>query len=134
MRVIRFNPEYPEDYESYDCDNVVGVQFRREDAIRFFNGNGHSLEFEWEPTNKHDRNAIKVWGITQDPPMRVMLGYVPKKMSKAIKKSRVQKVIRPVLIDVAMSLSGWVGVSFDIVGPKEILGKYEDAMDTIRED
>ncbi len=91
----------PDDYQNYSSyrDEVAGVQYRIEEAKRFAEGAGQSLEFERETNNAHDQNAIKIIGVFQENgrTCRVHLGYVDSSNAESIANDQVYDFVRPVL-------------------------------------
>jgi hypothetical protein len=65
---------------------VAGVSFRKADATAFALSKDGWLEFEKEPGNSHDRNAIRIIGCSKGflGTKRRFIGYVPKQFSKMI--------------------------------------------------
>jgi tetratricopeptide (TPR) repeat protein len=85
----------------------VGVQLKRE---RF---------------NLHDRNAIRVIGVTRDGAQHA-LGYIPKEISKRIAKANLFDSIKPVLCLTKISASGFTLIIVSLHGPEGTYEKLED--------
>jgi len=67
--------------------NVMGCHFREAAAGRFLRERAPWLELERDPTNKYDKNAIKVlatWTKPNGKPHREHIGFVPKEEAAAI--------------------------------------------------
>jgi hypothetical protein len=117
--------EYPDGLVIYSSFDVVGITFRFVDAARFANGQGLSVELEREPTNKHDRNAIKVIGVSHRN--RYFIGHVPKDICAQVVRSGLYDVLLPRLtrIYTAKQSEGsdfdqaYIEIQIQLVGPKE---------------
>src|SRR5688572_16398526 len=59
---------------------VAGIHRRRAAAARFIRGSDLDLDLEPEPSNPHDRNALRVVGLWRGwfRQKRTFLGYVPR--------------------------------------------------------
>jgi hypothetical protein len=65
-RNLRFLPPIPEGMHILSADReVMGIEHRLSDAVAFAKESSHKIEFEREPDNPHDKNAIKVIGISK---------------------------------------------------------------------
>ncbi len=126
-----FLPDYPKDYQIYETElEVSGIQYRREEAAKFAKGSDHTLELEREPDNTHDKNAIKVFGISKGLffAHRLLLGYVQKDVSKFIVENNLWEFIRPRLRHIFIGDNDYALVTFDIVGPKEKIKQYRKSI------
>ena len=65
---------------------VSGTRYRLRDIIQFAKKDNIWLEFEREPDNKYDKNAIKLIGCSKGflANRKYFLGYVPKEISANI--------------------------------------------------
>ena len=60
-----FLPPIPKDHQIYVSNMMVaGITFRKNDVLRFMKATDQTLALEQEPNNPHDKNAIKVIGVT----------------------------------------------------------------------
>lgn len=121
-----FSPVSPPNSSVYQTTLVSGIFFRRLDVRSFFAGSGHRLEFEREPSNKHDKNAIKVIGISSQK--RFFIGYVPKDYAKQIVDAGLDGVVQPCLRRIFCNSKDFYEVRFEIVGPSKLKRQYQDAL------
>ena len=117
----RFLPPIPKGFQIYAGHgvgiSVVGISFRRRNALRFAAGMDQALLFEREPHNPHDQNAIKVIGVCGDS--RDLIGYVPRDLASRLVEGKLTEIVRPRLISIWCGDRGGVDIAFQIVGPKE---------------
>ncbi|WP_334042674.1 HIRAN domain-containing protein [Burkholderia ambifaria] len=117
----RFLPPIPKDFQIYVGHgvgiSVVGIQYRRRNALRFAVDCEQTLLFEREPYNPHDPNAIKVIGVCGSS--RDFIGYVPRDLASQLVESELVEVVQPRLISIWCSGGGYVDIAFQIVGPKK---------------
>jgi hypothetical protein len=95
---------------------VAGITFRKDDATRFIESRCETLEFEWEPNNPKDKNAIKVIGVTSAA--RYFVGYVPKEIAKRIIKTSSLDKIKLRLDRTYCGVGGFVEIRFQVIGLK----------------
>jgi hypothetical protein len=117
----RFLPPIPENHQILWGDvEVAGVQHHRADTVAFIKGNDPRLEIAPERGNRHDPNAIVVFGITKGffGSKKRKIGYVPAEISKAIAEESLFSALNPRLRNIYLSDDGFCIVQFDIVGPK----------------
>ena len=111
----------PNGYQIFeDRLEVAGISHRLANALPFARSKKKWIEFQQEPDNKHDKNAIKVIGCTKSlfGTKKRFLGYIPKEVSKkVVENGYFQKVI-PRLADTFIGDGGYIGVYFQILGPK----------------
>jgi hypothetical protein len=131
-RAKSFLPPIPDGFQIYTGVALVGVTFRKDDALRFANSQNQSLELEREPDNSHDKNAIKVIGISKRG--RGFIGYVPKDVAAQISRSGMYDTLRPRLGRVYESASydsdfggPYLEINLQILGPKGRKVQFEDA-------
>jgi hypothetical protein len=125
--------DYPDGFVIYCGFDVAGITFRFVDAATFANSHCLSVELEREPTNKSDRNAIKVIGVCQRG--RYFIGYVPKDICAHVARSGMYNVLRPRLTRIytaEQSKGGdfdqpYVEIQVQLVGPKERKAEFEAA-------
>jgi hypothetical protein len=124
MSATNFLPPIPEGYQIYKrMLFVAGITFRKNDAALFIRSGCETLEFEREPNNPKDKNAIRVMGIT--PTARHFVGYVPKEISKRIMKAGVFDKIRPRLDRTYHGVVDFLEIRFQIIGLKEDKRKFD---------
>jgi len=111
----------PEGFQIYErMLSVTGISFRRKDAAAFAKGKKLWLEFEREPGNKYDPNAIKLIGCSKRflGVKRRFIGYIPKETSKLIvERNYIDKVL-PRLDRTYVGYDDFVEIRFQIIGPK----------------
>ena len=89
---IRFEDEYPAGHKTYQrWVDVAGVHHREDAVIQFASWTGQSVTMEPEPTNRHDKNAIAVFGHGTKGRIfkrkrSVMIGYIPKEIALDFRK------------------------------------------------
>ncbi|WP_080423012.1 HIRAN domain-containing protein [Burkholderia ubonensis] len=117
----RFLPSIPKGFQIYAGHgvgiSVVGIQYRRRDALRFAAGSDQALLFEREPHNPQDPNAIKVIGVSGSS--RDLIGYVPRDWASQLIEGKLAEIVQPRLVSIWCSGGGYVDIAFQIVGPKE---------------
>ena len=121
-----FTPDSPPNSSVYQTTLVSGIFFRKSDVRGFFAGLDHKLEFEREPSNKHDKNAIKVIGISSQK--RFFIGYVPKEYAKQIVDSGLDDIVYPRLRRIFCNSQDFYEVRFEILGPSKLKKQYQDAL------
>ena len=128
-RVKNILQDYPEDLQIYVHAEVAGISFRKNDALIFANARNQTIEMEREPGNKHDRNAIAIYGVCHRG--RAMIGYVPKEIAAHIARSGMFDLLRPRLARVFMggenSRDPYLEIQFQILGPKGRKKEFEAA-------
>lgn len=99
---------------------VVGMKYRRDDAISFANGRALSLEFEREPYNRQDPYAIKIIGCHKGSfgIKRQFIGYVPSEVAALIVEGGYYGRVIPRLLKTYVSKTGFVEILFQVHGPK----------------
>lgn len=113
-----FLPPIPQGYQIYKrMLMVAGISFRKYDASLFIRGSCQTLEFEREPNNPKDKNAIKVIGVT--PTSRYFVGYVPKEISKLLVTTCLLDKVKPRLDRTYHGIKDYVEIRFQIIGLKE---------------
>lgn len=124
-RGTSFLPPIPKGFQIFDARlSVAGIQYRREDATRFADDSGQTLALERETGNAHDTNAIKLIGISSN--VRRFIGYVPREVAAQIVGSGLADAVQPRLERIWCNNSGFVDVTFQIIGPKDKKAQYDD--------
>ncbi len=119
--------DIPEGFQIFeDRLEVAGVSFRKEDAAAFAGAKNVWLEFEREPGNKYDENAIKVIGCSKGffGTKHRFIGYVPKEVSRVIVEGGYWGQIRPRLLKTYLGNQGYVEILFQILCQKGIKYQY----------
>ena len=87
---IRFEDQYPDGHKTFErWFDVAGVHHREEAVRRFADWKDQSVSMEPEPNNRHDKNAIAVYGhgikgLIFKREASVMLGYIPKEIAQKL--------------------------------------------------
>lgn len=124
-KALSFLPPIPKDYQIYVSNmTVAGISFRKNDALRFMKTTDQTLELERELNNPHDKNAIKVIGVT--PSNKYFLGYVPKEVSEQIISTGMLDKVAPRLARAFQGNQDYFQIQFQIIGLK-VLKKDFDA-------
>ena len=124
-KALSFLPPIPKDYQIYVSNMMVaGISFRKNDALRFMKATDQTLELERELNNSHDKNAIKVIGVT--PSNKFFLGYVPKEVSEQIISTGMLEKVAPRLARAFQGNQDYFEIQFQIIGLK-VLKKDFDA-------
>lgn len=139
--------EIPAGYQIFDDRlEVAGINYWKANAHSFSASKNKWLEFEREPENKHDQNAIKIIGCIKGlfGVKRLTLGYIPKEISKKIiERGYFQKVL-PRLIRSFNDDEDSLYIYFQILGPKgekylynppktEEGGRYYEYIDRVKQ-
>ena len=122
----RFLPDYPSELVIFETElEVAGLQYRKEAAIKFAEGHDQSLEWEREPENEHDQNAIRLVGVSKGflSTNRQFLGYVPKDIAKRIVSGGFWEQTSPRLRHISIS-GEYIHIHFDVLGPKSERSSY----------
>ncbi len=122
MAIISIRPDYdaPPDTEIFEYEvDVSGVRDRVGPVVAFIRGKKHRIEWEREPQNPHDQNAIKIIGVTKSlfGSKRRHVGYVPAEIAAKIAAGRWLGELTPRLRYMQISEGGYGRITFDIVGP-----------------
>lgn len=101
--------------------SVMGVFMRKSDVKAFCKGSNLALQFEPEPSNKHDPNAIRVigWWDGWFGRKSAMLGYVPAEHAAKLSALGLVDQVRPRLLKTYVGTDDFVEVLFQILGPTE---------------
>ncbi len=116
----------PEGFQIYDERlEVAGIQHRRDAAAQFVNQANQWLEFESEPLNSYDSNAIKILGCYQQniEEIKLHVGYVPASVAKQITDFAADEC-KARLLKTYIGESGYVEILFQVLGPKERIQEY----------
>ena len=104
---------------------VAGVQHRLDDALSLLKGNQLSFDFEADPGNEHDANAIKVIGKKHGlmGVKRFHIGFVPREVAELIAEqvptTKAVDMISPRLTKVWFGDQGVLKIFFDIAVKEE---------------
>lgn len=110
----------PEGFQIYEQRlDVAGIQNYKSSALKFIKAKQPSLLLERDPSNKYDKNAIKVIGCGKGllGTRNYHIGYVPEKAAKKICEFGFS-AFQPRLLKRYEGNSGFVEVLFQVLGPK----------------
>lgn len=99
-RYIRFNIDYPKGYKRVLAGSiaVAGTYYQADKAATWLIQEPIGIELERDTNNKHDKNAIKVWGINISKDgsntIKYHIGFVPADIAEEIasKKASIKGV------------------------------------------
>lgn len=105
----------PKGYEIYEPRlEVMGVN-RADDSVNFVaNLDEACLEFEKDPNNAFDKNAIKIIGLCGSA--RYFIGFVPKETSRLIIEGGFWGRVTPRLIKIFRGEDGFIEILFQVIG------------------
>ncbi len=119
-----FLPPIPKDHQIYSSNMLVaGITFRKDNAIDFARDSNQILELERDPNNQHDKNAIKVIGVT--PTSRYFVGFVPKEVSEQIIATNMFDNVKARLARIYQGNDGYIEIQFQIIGLKTNKKHYD---------
>lgn len=116
----------PDGFQIYDERlEVAGIQHRRDAAAQFVSQTNQWLEFESEPLNNYDPNAIKILGCYQqnNENIKLHVGYVPASIAKQITNFSADEC-KARLLKTYIGESGYVEILFQVLGPKGRIEEY----------
>lgn len=126
----------PDGFMIYDDRlEVAGIQHRRDVAAQFVNQTNQWLEFESEPLNSYDSNAIKILGCYQqnNENIKLHVGYVPASIAKQITNFSADEC-KARLLKTYIGESGYVEILFQVLGPKGRIEEYASFYEPTDED
>lgn len=121
-------PPIPDGFQIYEERlEVAGLTHRKAGAARFARGKQRALEWEPEPGNRYDKNAIRLIGCHKGIFLtkRTLLGYVPKEVANTLVERGFVEDAQPRLLKTYVSDGGFVEILFQIVGPKARISDYK---------
>ena len=124
---LRFLPSYSTKVmKIYESNiEVAGIHHRLDHALSFACGRNHRLGLRREPGNKHDPNAIMVFGICEGflfwfITRRYHIGYVPRDIAAKIVRGELFNSITPRLRHIYVAKkNAYITVRLDILGLKK---------------
>lgn len=119
-----FSPPIPAGWQIYAPRLFVQglhVEKHRERGEEFARGRAQELFLLAEPTNPHDKNAVKIIGNYKGLFLtsRAELGYVPRDVAEALVKTGLLAVTTARLKYVSVTEDGRTEIEFEVIGPKE---------------
>ena len=113
------NWKIPDGYKTFTSDTVVGTSFFLSKARSWGKAKELSLELEREPNNKHDKNAIKVIGVSKGfffGYNRRPIGYIAKQTAKALVRREFLDKVKPHLSEVNFPPNGkYVQIRYSLI-------------------
>jgi hypothetical protein len=108
---------------------VAGLSFRQRNALAFCKASSQSLEFQLEPTNVHDSNAIQINGCWPGIFFQAKkhIGFVERATAANIAVSGLGDILRPRLLSTYFS-GRYTEVGYQIIGPKVNFSHYRDCV------
>lgn len=103
---------------------VAGMEYRKSDAIKFARANNQEMILEREPNNQHDKNAIKLIGISGSN--KYFIGYLPKEVSEQIVATGLFDSVKARLTRIYVGKDDFLEFHYQIVGPKAEKKKFDD--------
>lgn len=126
----------PAGFQIYDDRlEVAGIPHRKDVAAKFVNQTNPWLEFESEPLNSYDSNAIKILGCYQqnNETIKLHVGYVPASIAKQITNFSAAEC-KARLLKTYIGDSGYVEILFQVLGPKGRIEEYASFYEPTDED
>lgn len=123
-----FLPPIPKGYQIFaDRIPIAGIQFRRDDILKFCHSTNQELVLEREPDNEHDPKAIKLFGVASSG--RHFIGYVPKELAEQIVATELFAEVKPRLGRIYVSNTGFIDIQYQIIGPKASKKTFDGFLD-----
>lgn len=124
---IRFKEPIPSGYRIYYGQvAVAGVGRRKPQAQAAASGRDLQIVLEFEPANKHDRNAVKVvarykgWFLKHSD----MIGYLPRDLAEEIASKEVLPLLKARPKELWVGDRGGMDFIIDLLGPKKEYKSY----------
>lgn len=119
---------------------VSGINYRIKEALAFIKSKNLWLEFERDPSNPSDSNAVKIIGCSKTfwGTERYFIGFLAKGLSKYISQStfydKVELRLSSIIANdstIANVFVGSIEIKFDIIGPVWLYQTYQKAYDEL---
>jgi hypothetical protein len=120
QKVISFLPPIQVGYEIYYEDlEIEGIEDRQTTVWQFIQGSNQLLDWEQEPSNPKDPNAIKIIGVSEQifSTKHELLGYIPGDVAKQIVGSGLWPFLQLRLDCIYIAKQGFIAIRFQILGP-----------------
>ena len=120
QEVISFLPPIQVGYEIYyENLEIEGIEDRQTTVWQFIQGSNQQLDWEQEPSNPKDPNAIKIIGISEQifSTKHEILGYIPGDVAKQIVSSGLWPFLQLRLDCIYIAKQGFIAIRFQILGP-----------------
>ena len=120
-----FLPPIPKGYQIYaDALPIAGLQYRKDEALKFAKSSNQELSFEREPTNEHDPNAIKLIGLSSST--KYFLGYLPKELSEQIATTGLTESVKARLVRIYVGSDDYLDIQYQVIGPKADKKRFDE--------
>ncbi|PHR57266.1 MAG: hypothetical protein COA44_06090 [Arcobacter sp.] len=116
--------DIPEGYEVYEDDDffIQGVTYRMDACVKWATGENLELSFKREPNNKHDDNAIAIYGKSSTGKRR--LGYVAAEIADELVYKELDDKIKPRLLSVEIKEAPFI--NYEILVESKAYALVED--------
>ena len=93
---FKIKPDYPrpDGLVVFEYADVAGIPFRKPNALAFAKGKHHTRQWEQEPSNKHDKNAVRIFGCNRDCSGKVNVTSLQVRIFKITKISILVHILR----------------------------------------
>jgi hypothetical protein len=131
----KVSPPIPDGYVIHSWNSVAGIQQKKKAALKFAKNRNQSLEFEREPDNKQDSNAIKIIGCSKRLVFadRDTIGYVPRELASCIVEGGFWGSVEPRLRRIHVGKDEYIEVEFQLLGPREQKKAFNDFLQDIED-
>ena len=123
-----FKVPIPKGYRIFFSEmEVAGVSFRKSDVIKAFHGKEVALAIEAEPSNKFDKNALKIIAFKKGffRKKKLHLGYLPKEIASVIADQDLNHDLLPRPKDLWVGDRDGMKIVIDILGMKNEYSKFK---------
>lgn len=103
---------------------MAGLEYQKSTAIKFAQASNQELTLEQEPNNPHDKNAIKLIGISGLN--KFFIGYLPKELSEQIVATGLFDSVKARLVRIYVGKEDFLEFHYQIIGPKVEKKKFDD--------
>lgn len=120
QEVISFLPPIQVGYEIYyENLEIEGIEERQTIVWQFIQGSNQLLDWEQEPSNPKDPNAIKIIGVSEQifSTKHELLGFIPGDVAKQIVSSGLWPFLQLRLDCIYIAKQGFIAIRFQILGP-----------------
>lgn len=114
-------PSIPKGYRIFESFSPAGLARYKPAFNEFYEGRDHRFELEPDPSNLHDKNAIRVLGCSSSG--KHFIGYIGRDLAKQIAETGALEYLVPRIGRIYRSDSGYVDAQFQLLGPRD---KYDD--------
>lgn len=116
----------PKGFQIYsDGDRPAGMQHYKANAATFVQSEAQRIELEPEPSNTHDKNAIKVIGVCAAGVFHI--GYLPADLAAQLYRAGLVSLVRGRLDRVYQGTDGYLEIKYQVIGPRSEMAKFRSA-------